>query len=92
MNCPSTEELSALYDGLLGRASAKAVRNHIADCPRCAQEFATLHRMLQNAARSVAPAPLLDRARAMARSFREGTASRKHLSAASPKTRSQPRR
>jgi len=47
VTCPSTEELSALYDGRLKAKAARLLRDHLTRCPKCTQDLTTLSRMLK---------------------------------------------
>ncbi|NMB77451.1 MAG: hypothetical protein GYA21_20255 [Myxococcales bacterium] len=92
MSCPSAEELSALYDGVVPRDAARALREHLSTCPRCAQEFATLHRLLKVAARPAVPAGLAQRARGLTRSSPPGKSIRPEQRLSRQKPRSLSRR
>ena len=45
MSCLSTEELAGLYDGVFSRENASRLRDHLAMCQRCCNEFDTLVRL-----------------------------------------------
>ncbi len=44
--CLSVEELSGLYDRAIGGKPAERMRDHLARCPKCAQEFKVLTRLM----------------------------------------------
>lgn len=63
MTCPSTEELSAVFDQNLPSKHLQQTRDHVARCPRCAQEMASLHQLLKDLAPSSPPSvDLIERA------------------------------
>ncbi len=56
MICPSVEEMAALYDGCLPKSLALPLRQHLAQCERCANDFQALHRVREQMQESV-PVP-----------------------------------
>ena len=55
MVCPSSEELSALYDQRLSLKRARELREHLAFCPRCANEIEVTRQVINSLPNTPAP-------------------------------------
>ncbi len=47
MTCPSTEQLAALYDGVLPTRQAIRIRAHLCQCSRCARELKVMDTLMR---------------------------------------------
>jgi hypothetical protein len=60
VTCPSSEEIAALFDRSLPKKRADRIRNHLATCHRCCNDFKVLSKSLQELGSSPqAPAGLI---------------------------------
>ena len=61
MNCPSTEELTALFDGTLPAERATRIRSHLAFCQRCCHDIDVVSRLLDGPHSGNLPGDLRDK-------------------------------
>jgi hypothetical protein len=55
MTCPSVEELAALFDRSLSKDLLVELREHVALCPRCANEIKVMQRITKIELTSATP-------------------------------------